>query len=95
MLSLARRNALDMLAVQPPGSGPYLLGGHSYGGVVAVAIALLLEEWGHDVGLVVIMDTPRPEQVREAAAAGVYVGQAAGAGAARGAWGALGGDSSP
>lgn len=60
--SLARRNALDILAVQP--EGPYLIGGHSYGGAVAMAIALLLEEWGHDVGLVIIMDTPRPEQVR-------------------------------
>lgn len=60
--SLARRNALDMLAVQP--QGPFLIGGHSYGGAVAMEIALLLEEWGHDVGLLLIMDTPRPEQVR-------------------------------
>ncbi len=51
-----------MLAVQP--QGPFLIGGHSYGGAVAMEIALLLEEWGHDVGLLIIMDTPRPEQVR-------------------------------
>lgn len=49
---LARRNAEDILRVQP--EGPYLLGGHSYGGAVAVEIALLLEAWGHDVGLVVV-----------------------------------------
>jgi thioesterase domain-containing protein len=48
--------------VQP--EGPYLLGGHSYGGLVAMEVAAVLESWGHDVGLVIIMDTPRPEQVR-------------------------------
>ena len=49
---LAAANAADILRVQP--SGPYLLGGHSYGGAVAVQIAALLEEWGHDVGLVLV-----------------------------------------
>lgn len=43
------------MRVQPPEAGvPYLVGGHSYGGVVAVEIALLLESWGHDVGLVLV-----------------------------------------
>lgn len=46
--------------------GPYLLGGHSYGGTVAVEVALVLESWGKEVGLVLIMDTPRPEQIRPA-----------------------------
>lgn len=55
---LARRNAEDMLLVQPPMPGvPYLLGGHSYGGVVAMEIALLLESWGHDVGMVLVRVT--------------------------------------
>ena len=45
-------NAEDMLRVQP--EGPYLVGGHSYGGAVALEIALLLEEWGHDVGLLLV-----------------------------------------
>ena len=40
--------------MQPPGNGPYLIGGHSYGGTVAMQIALLLESWGHDVGLVLV-----------------------------------------
>jgi acyl transferase domain-containing protein/NADPH:quinone reductase-like Zn-dependent oxidoreductase/acyl carrier protein len=50
--ALARQNAADILKVQP--EGPYLLGGHSYGGVVAMEIALVLEEAGHDVGLLVV-----------------------------------------
>lgn len=49
---------------QVQAEGPYLLGGHSYGGLVAMEVAAVLEAWGHDVGLVIIMDTPRPEQVR-------------------------------
>jgi thioesterase domain-containing protein len=50
--------------LQVQAEGPYLLGGHSYGGLVAMEVAAVLESWGHDVGLVLIMDTPRPEQVR-------------------------------
>ena len=34
--------------------GPYLLGGHSYGGAVAVEIALVLESWGRHVALVMV-----------------------------------------
>jgi 3-oxoacyl-(acyl-carrier-protein) synthase/acyl carrier protein len=49
---LARANAQDILKVQP--EGPYLLGGHSYGGAVAMEIAMVLEEWGHEVGLVLV-----------------------------------------
>jgi thioesterase domain-containing protein len=52
---LAEANAHDILAVQPPEYGePYLIGGHSYGGAVAVEIAMLLEEWGCRVGLVLV-----------------------------------------
>ncbi len=52
--SLARANAADIVAVQP--AGPYLIGGHSYGGAVAMEIAMVLESWGHDVGLVLVCD---------------------------------------
>jgi thioesterase domain-containing protein len=52
------------MLLQVQAEGPYLLGGHSYGGLVAMEVAAVLESWGHDVGLVLIMDTPRPEQVR-------------------------------
>lgn len=50
--ALARRNAADMVRVQP--EGPYLVGGHSYGGAVAMEIAMVLEGWGHTVGLVLV-----------------------------------------
>jgi len=44
--------AVVPLQVQP--DGPYLIGGHSYGGTVAMEIAAVLESWGHDVGLVLV-----------------------------------------
>jgi len=44
--------AEDVVRVQP--DGPYLLGGHSYGGAVAVEIALVLESWGRHVALVMV-----------------------------------------
>ena len=50
--ALAARNAADMVRVQP--EGPYLVGGHSYGGAVAMEIAMVLESWGHTVGLVLV-----------------------------------------
>lgn len=50
--ALARRNAADMVRVQP--EGPYLVGGHSYGGAVAMEVAMVLESWGHTVGLVLV-----------------------------------------
>ena len=59
---LATQNAMDIIGVQP--EGPYLIGGHSYGGVVAVQIAIQLQEWGHEVGLVVLFDAPYPLQCR-------------------------------
>lgn len=48
----ARAFAEDVVRVQP--DGPYLLGGHSYGGAVAVEIALVLESWGRHVALVMV-----------------------------------------
>lgn len=55
---LALQNAADILLVQP--EGPYLLGGHSYGGCVALEIAMVLEGWGHEVGLVLVRQTSKP-----------------------------------
>lgn len=57
---LAIVNAKDILLIQP--EGPYLLGGHSYGGTVAIEIAMILESWGHEVEAVIVMDTPLKEQ---------------------------------
>lgn len=49
---LARQNASDIVKVQP--EGPYLLGGHSYGGAVAMEVAMVLESWGHEIGAVLV-----------------------------------------
>jgi len=38
--------------VQP--EGPYLLGGHSYGGAVAMEVAMVLESWGREIGAVLV-----------------------------------------
>ena len=51
---LARQNASDIVKVQP--EGPYLLGGHSYGGAVAMEVAMVLESWGHEIGAVMVRD---------------------------------------
>lgn len=47
-----------MQALQP--FGPYFLGGHSFGGLVAFEIAQQLQQQGQEIGLLVIMDTPAP-----------------------------------
>lgn len=52
----ARRYARTIREVQP--HGPYLLGGHSLGGVHALKVAQLLEAEGEEVALLVIFDTP-------------------------------------
>ncbi len=44
--------------VQP--QGPYLLGGHSFGGLVAFEMAQQLQQQGHKVGLLAILDTVAP-----------------------------------
>jgi thioesterase domain-containing protein len=41
-------------------SGPYLLGGHSLGGIVAFEMAQQLQAQGQKVALLAIMDTPAP-----------------------------------
>jgi acyl carrier protein len=56
--ALALQNAADIVAVQP--EGPYLVGGHSYGGAVAVEIAMVLEGWGREVGLVLVRERGSP-----------------------------------
>ncbi|MFB2977839.1 thioesterase domain-containing protein [Microseira sp. BLCC-F43] len=44
--------------VQP--SGPYFLGGYSFGGLVAFEMAQQLEQQGHEVALLAIIDTMAP-----------------------------------
>jgi thioesterase domain-containing protein len=52
-----------ILARQP--SGPYMLGGCSASGIVAYDIAQRLHALGHEVGLLVLFDTPNPYFMRE------------------------------
>ncbi len=47
-----------MQTLQP--NGPYLLGGHSFGGVVAFEMAQQLRKMGHEVALVAIIDALAP-----------------------------------
>jgi thioesterase domain-containing protein len=53
------RRSLDGVRVRQP-SGPYLLGGHSFGGLVALELARQLEAAGERVALLVIFDTIAP-----------------------------------
>ncbi|MBI3162533.1 MAG: AMP-binding protein, partial [Chloroflexi bacterium] len=50
-----------MKTVQP--SGPYYLGGHSFGGLVAFEIARQVRASGERVGMLAILDTPPPVRV--------------------------------
>jgi thioesterase domain-containing protein/acyl carrier protein len=54
----ARRNVAAMQAVQP--DGPYLIGGYSYGGLVAFEMACQLRAAGEEVARLVILDTNAP-----------------------------------
>ena len=40
--------------------GPYLIGGHSFGGLVAFEMAHQLQAQGHEIGLLAIIDTTAP-----------------------------------
>ncbi|MEO0791385.1 MAG: thioesterase domain-containing protein [Pseudomonadota bacterium] len=56
---MAAANIAEMRTVQP--SGPYLLGGFSGGGLVALEMATQLEAAGDRVALLAFLDTPFPE----------------------------------
>ncbi|MDZ7915056.1 MAG: non-ribosomal peptide synthetase [Rhodococcus sp. (in: high G+C Gram-positive bacteria)] len=51
----ARRHMRELRAVQP--RGPYLLLGHSFGGVVALEVARALEKAGEQVAELIMLDT--------------------------------------
>lgn len=65
--SAARRHLRALRAVQP--HGPYLLAGHSLGGLVAIAAAHQLAASGQEVPLLVIMDAYLPRSIRRLASA--------------------------
>jgi thioesterase domain-containing protein len=52
----ARRSVRAMRVVQP--TGPYAIGGYSFGGFVAFEMACRLRAIGEDVAILVILDTP-------------------------------------
>jgi amino acid adenylation domain-containing protein len=55
---IAARYVAATLAHQP--SGPFYLGGHSFGAMVAYEVALQLVAQGHEIGLLAIIDQQRP-----------------------------------
>lgn len=55
----ASRYLQEIRKVQP--NGPYLLGGHCYGGVLTFEIAQQLQKQGQTVGLLVVIDAILPE----------------------------------
>jgi amino acid adenylation domain-containing protein len=55
----ATRYLQEIRKIQP--NGPYLLGGHCYGGVLAFEIAQQLQKQGEKVGLLVVIDAILPE----------------------------------
>ena len=59
----AQNHVEQILAIQE--SGPYLLGGHSLGGILAIESAILLEDLGHEVGQVFAWDSPQPTQFKK------------------------------
>jgi thioesterase domain-containing protein len=58
VVAAARRNVSAVRAVQP--AGPYVLGGYSYGGIVAFEMACRLRSLGEEVALLVVIDTAAP-----------------------------------
>ncbi len=59
---MAAEYVAELRRFQP--EGPYLLGGECVGGIVAYEMAQILHEIGERVGLLVLMDTPRPSSGR-------------------------------
>ena len=57
---MAQAYLAEMKQVQP--EGPYYIGGFSGGGVTAYEMAQQLESAGETVGLLVMLDTPAPDQ---------------------------------
>jgi thioesterase domain-containing protein/acyl carrier protein len=55
---MAERYATAMLVHQP--AGPFYIGGHSFGAVVAYEIARQLADKGHQIGLLAILDQRKP-----------------------------------
>jgi amino acid adenylation domain-containing protein/non-ribosomal peptide synthase protein (TIGR01720 family) len=59
---MARRYLISVRTVQP--EGPYLLGGHSSGGIIAFEMARQLVKSGESVGMLALFDSPAPRLYR-------------------------------
>jgi amino acid adenylation domain-containing protein/non-ribosomal peptide synthase protein (TIGR01720 family) len=59
VVEIARDYLQAMQTVQP--NGPYYLGGHSFGGLVALEIALQLQQQGETVACLAIIDSGAPD----------------------------------
>ena len=59
---IAQCHVDKMLATQP--SGPFCIGGFCAGGVLAYEVASMLQEAGHVVSLLIIIDSPNPSPPR-------------------------------
>lgn len=57
---IAQHYVSELLSVQP--DGPYLLGGYSFGGLVAYEMARQLADAGHEVPLLALFDTFAPKE---------------------------------
>jgi acyl transferase domain-containing protein/thioesterase domain-containing protein len=57
---------IDVIRFVSP-EGPFLLGGLSYGGIVAFEMAQQLTKRGYEVPLLVMLDTPAPETIAKVA----------------------------
>jgi acyl-coenzyme A synthetase/AMP-(fatty) acid ligase/thioesterase domain-containing protein len=55
----ARRHVASVRSIQP--EGPYVLAGHSFGGIIAFEMAQQLRRAGQDVALLVVMDSFPPD----------------------------------
>ena len=73
---IARQSVASIRALQP--RGPYVVGGHCYGGVVAFEAARQLLAAGETIALLILFDTPTPGYPKMATAWKRYP-QAAGA----------------
>lgn len=60
---IAKHYVSELLSVQP--EGPFLLGGYSFGGIVAYEMAQQLTAAGHEVPLLAMFDMPAPEVFNE------------------------------
>ncbi|GAA3624708.1 hypothetical protein GCM10022223_47240 [Kineosporia mesophila] len=56
----ARRHIRMLRQIQP--SGPYFIGGHSFGGVVATEVAHQLRDAGEEIGLLIVLDSFPPDR---------------------------------